>query len=211
MSDNKCILFEESKKDTTDKSIDIWSNSKFSFLKPLSTDEKGRWGENYFKRLVENYTSHTIIWDEDKNTNQPDGSYDMKINDLRVEVKTAMKSTKNESWQHDQIKKDEFDKIVFFDLNPNDTINIIILHNSDIPYTKDHINFNFMNRKATACKGSWKYDINKKALRTYTELGQTFCYDLNNTINNKNINEFLTRQFLNVKDKTTTEHRQTSI
>ena len=70
----------ESRTVSINRSEDIWKNSEFHFLLPLSSDERGRWGEYYFHRMLQEYTNLLVEWDGDSNTEPEDGIYDMKAN-----------------------------------------------------------------------------------------------------------------------------------
>ena len=187
-------IFENSKEAVINKSFNIWQNSEFNFLTTLSTDEKGYWGEDTFQRLVRKHTTYDVIWNGDNNTNSPDGIYDMKINSKRTEQKTAMKGTKTNTWQHDQIKEDSnFDKLIFFDINPDNTVFITIIHDWKIKiYEKKHPIF---KKKASPCKGGWKFDMSKATIKIGINAGWTYHFDANEGAENVNFDKFLIRHF----------------
>ena len=49
------------------KSENIWKNSPFGFLVPLTSDERGHWGEDYFQELLKKHTKFVVEWNGDKN------------------------------------------------------------------------------------------------------------------------------------------------
>ncbi len=185
----------ESLEDAVNRSEDIWKGSVFHKLLPLSSDERGRWGEDYFHRLMTEHTPYKVEWDGDSNTEPEDGIYDMKIthiNSLRTELKTAMKGTKNNSWQHDVIKEEEFfDRLVFLDLRPEEIIQITVIKNTEMVYGTRHPIF---EKKSSPCKGGWKFDMSNATLRRGINAGLTYIHDLKNP-NNTELSTFLSRHF----------------
>ena len=85
------FIIELTSQRSIDKSENIWKNSPFGFLVPLTSDERGHWGEDYFQELSKTHTEFDVRWDGDFNTTPVDGTYDMKVNLYRTELKTAMK------------------------------------------------------------------------------------------------------------------------
>ena len=182
----------ESRTVSINRSEDIWKKSEFHFLLPLSSDERGRWGEDYFHRMLQEYTNFLVEWDGDSNTEPEDGIYDMKANSLRTEMKTAMKGTKSDTWQHDVIKEvDDFDRLVFLDLKPNNTIHITVIKNTEMVYGTRHPIF---EKTSTPCKGGWKFDMSNATLRKGLAAGLTYVHDLKNP-NGAEVSKFLVRHF----------------
>jgi hypothetical protein len=188
-------IFEKSKEAVINKSFNIWENSEFNFLISLAPDEKGYWGEDTFQSLARNHTTYSVIWDGDNNTNLTDGIYDMKINSKRTEQKTAMKGTKSDTWQHDHIKEDsDFDKLVFFDISPDNTVFVTIISDWKIKrYEKKHPIF---KKKASPCKGGWKFDMSKATIKRGIKAGLTYHFDANEGAKNVDFDKFLMRHFL---------------
>lgn len=113
-------LFAESKKYIEDKEseIDPWENSPFKFITKLTNDARGSWGEHFLANMLEKMYGCDVLWDDAKNINQNDGTYDLLVNGKRLEVKTAYIG-KNNSWQHEGIlcSKDEYDLLVLVDID----------------------------------------------------------------------------------------------
>ena len=185
-------VIELAKKRAIAKSINIWKNSPFGFLIPLTSDERGHWGEDYFQELSKTHTEFDVRWDGDFNTTPEDGTYDMKVNLYRTELKTAMKGTKSSTWQHDVIKEaEEFDKLVFVDLVVSG-IYITVINNTDMVYgDKRHLIF---KKKSTPCKGGYKFDMSNATLRRGIAAGLTYYHDLEN-INDVTLSTFLNKHF----------------
>ena len=185
-------ILVESRKISVNRSDDIWKNSEFHFLVPLSSDERGRWGEYFFHRLLQEYTNYSVDWDGDSNTEPEDGIYDMKANYLRTEMKTAMKGTKSDTWQHDVIKEvDDYDRLVFLDLKPDNNIYITVIKNTEMVYGTKHPIF---EKKSTPCKGGWKFDMSNATLRKGVDAGLTYIYEWE-TPNDTELSTFLNRHF----------------
>ena len=174
------------------KSENIWKNSPFGFLVPLTSDERGHWGEDYFQELLKKHTKFVVEWNGDKNIKPLDGTYDMKSNSLRTELKTAMKGTKINTWQHDVIKEAEkWDRLVFVDLVVSG-IYITVINNTDMVYgDKRHLIF---KKKSTPCKGGYKFDMSNATLRRGIAAGLTYYHDLEN-INDVTLSTFLNKHF----------------
>lgn len=172
-------------------SINIWMNTPFDFLRMLSIDERGRWGEDFFQRLVKKYTKLFVEWYGDKNVSMSDGVYDVKVHTYRVEVKTATKATKSNSWQHDMIHNDlNWDKLTFIDVCPHG-VYFTVINYFDMVFGKEHPLF---KKKSTPCKGGWKFDSSLPFLKRGIESGLTFYYNVDR-IDNDGFSSFLNHHF----------------
>ena len=184
-------ILNESRKVSLLNRKNIWKGSEFEFLLPLSSDERGRWGEYHFHRILQEYTDYSVVWDGDKNIKPEDGTYDMKANSLRTEMKTAMKGTKTNSWQHDVIKEVEvYDKLVLFDLVYSGFY-ITIIKNTEMVYGTRHSIF---EKKSTPCKGGWKFDMSNTTLRKGIAEGLKYFHDSENP-KDIEFSKFLVRHF----------------
>jgi hypothetical protein len=182
----------EARQVTIDRSEDIWKKSIFHFLLPFSSDERGRFGEYYFSRIAQEYTDFSVIWDGDSNTEADDGIYDMTINYLRNEIKTAMKGTKSDTWQHDVIKEvDDYDRLTFLDMTPDNKIYITVIKNTEMVYGTRHPIF---EKKSTSCKGGWKFDMSNSTLAKGLYNGMTYLHNTENP-NYEKLSEFLVKKF----------------
>jgi hypothetical protein len=72
-------------------------------------------GEHLIQQLCVN---GTIKCDYTEDKNSTDGTYDLKINDKKVEIKTARLGV-NASFQHETLKTDGYDYILFVDITPD--------------------------------------------------------------------------------------------
>jgi hypothetical protein len=175
------------------KSENIWINSIFGFLVPLSSDERGEWGEDYFHQMMKRVTKYLVLWDNTTNIKYDDGIYDLSANKKRTEIKTAMKGTRTNNFQHEHIVEAEYyDILVLQDLTPDDKIYFTIIKNNEMVYEKDI--HSIFKTKATPCKGGWKYDMRPSTLNRGIEAGLTYLHDLKKP-NYKQLSKFLVRHF----------------
>ena len=77
-----------------------WSGSLFEKVTNFSTDYKGKYGEELFYKFIKDYTDIPVQWDEDSNTSNDDGVYDLfwylhNGKKVRVEVKTSGRTVSN--------------------------------------------------------------------------------------------------------------------
>ena len=122
------------------KRKEFWENSKFEPLIHQTSDARGVWGEEFVEQILK-LSNIDCVWNKDKNTNHENGIWDILVtnqsNNVRLEVKTAFKDTKNDKWQHDNIYKENYwDKIIFVDVD-YDKIYLTIQNRDDIPFDED--------------------------------------------------------------------------
>jgi hypothetical protein len=92
-----------------------WHSSTLESINDLKPDYAGKVGEHLIQQLCVNGTIK-CEYTEDKNST--DGTYDLKINDKKVEIKTARLGV-NASFQHETLKTDGYDYILFVDITPD--------------------------------------------------------------------------------------------
>lgn len=185
-------LFQKVKKITLENSNNIWKNSPFEFLRTtLTSDERGKWGENLTYELIKGLTDYEVIWDGDKNIKRKDGSiYDILVNNKRLEVKTATKGSSNDVWQHDNIYEENvWDVILFIDVNLFG-IHFTIMSHSDIPFGLDK--HKLINKKSTRHLSGWKFDLSINQIKILEKNSISFYYDYNNPDENE-FKKFLTK------------------
>lgn len=189
-------LIEETKKALYIKrKTNIWTNSVFEFLTDgFTSDERGFWGENFFQNVIKNYTKFNVLWDKDNNTAPSDGVYDMTINKYRTEIKTAMKGTSDDNWQHDSIKeKEDWDKLVFVDLHPNGNIFFTCINSCDMVYGNDK--HNIFGRKSSKCKDGHKFDFSNASHQKGISYELTIKCNVNNKDDTIKLSKFLDKHF----------------
>ena len=134
-----------------------WQNSIFETLNKLKNDHSGKVGELFIETLcINGDINHEYKGD----TLSKDGTYDIIINNKKIEIKTAKIGIHN-SFQHENIRTDGYDYLIFLDITPSN-IYITILPKFDLK-----IKSNIFERTPHLRKGSsdvYKIDFNIKIL-----------------------------------------------
>jgi len=185
----------------------IWKGSPFEFLRKLSLDERGKWGEDFIQALVKAITTLKVIWEGDKNTGRKDGAvFDMFINFLKIEVKTATQSTDGYTYQHENVHKEgkdwegkdgtKWDKVLFLDITPTGFY-ITIIDRDDFYFEERHP---ILEKRATLRKThskAYKFDTSRASLVKGMKYGLTIYTDYNNMDNGtvKELGEFFEKHF----------------
>jgi hypothetical protein len=190
-------LLVESVENAYDNRKDFWEDSPFRKLTLLTNDERGSWGEKALTKLFDKVGNIKYEWDQDKNTNQRDGIYDIVVlkNDrrIRVEVKTATIG-QNNSWQHENIyKKQVWDKLVFIDVDYF-SINITVIDYSQMTFDSKHSVFGRKPTLRSSQDDKYKFDFGKSNIQRGIDNGYTFCYNILNP-DEKGLVSFLTEKF----------------
>ena len=170
-----------------------WSGSRFEDVVNLSTDYKGRFGEELLFNVIQKYTDIPVQWDEDSNTSNDDGVYDLfwylhNGKKVRVEVKTSGRTVSNGrpiGWQHENVyfSDNKWDKLVFLDYDRNDVMFITVV-DYDMVVKDNMIDLSIFGKKAHQRKneeGKAKVDFSMKSIRKGIDAGVTFEYDFNST------------------------------
>lgn len=144
----------------------IWGGSIFESIDKLKIDHSGKVGEKFLKSLCEeckiDFTYHEDI-------NSTDGTYDLIINNKKVELKTARQSNSG-AFQHEGLRNSGCDYYIFLDIKPNSYyITILKKFNLDgkCPYTgrKPH------KRKDTT--DVYKFDLSETNIQKMSKQGIT--------------------------------------
>ena len=174
------------------KQATYWSGSLFEDVVSLSTDYKGKWGEELFRDILLKYTDIPVQWDEDSNTSNNDGVYDLfwylhNGKKLRIEVKTSGRTVSKgvaKGWQHENVYfcDDKWDKMVFIDYDANDVMYITIVDYNQV-VTNDMIDLSLFGKNGHCRKnedGKAKVDFSMRSIENGIAKGVTFKYDFNN-------------------------------
>tara|TARA_B110000211_G_C13847832_1_gene450841 strand:- start:21 stop:590 length:570 start_codon:yes stop_codon:yes gene_type:complete len=160
-----------------EKRVCYWKNSPFEDIRELSNDERGNWGEAVVHDLFDQYTNTRVEWNENVNTMQQDGIYDMKINSHRVEIKTSF-GGHSSCWQHENIYRTPlWDKCIFVDVD-RDSIYFTCMSHSEMTWDTQHPQ---LKKKATLRKAQddkWKFDFSRTSLKNGLEHNLTRIWDL---------------------------------
>lgn len=169
-----------------------WSGSLFEEVVKLSSDYKGKLGEELFFNILKKYTDIPVQWDEDSNTSNEDGVYDLfwYLHDgkkRRVEVKTSGRTVSKgvaKGWQHENVyfTDNKWDILVCIDFDADDVIYFTIVDYDQV-VTDNNINLSIFGKNGHCRKneeGKAKVDLSKTSLKNGLAKGVTFKYDLNN-------------------------------
>ena len=189
------------------ESASYWSGSIFESVTHFSTDYKGKFGEEFLFNVIKSNTNIPVEWDEDSNTDNDDGVYDLfwylhnnKNRKRRVEVKTSGRTLSKGSptgWQHENVyfTDNKWDKLVFLDYDATDVMFITIVDYDQV--VKDNtLDLSLFGKKGHQRKneeGKAKVDFSMKSIQNGIDNNVTFKYDFNNPNNEELIN------FLNEK------------
>lgn len=167
------LINEELEKNSWNK------NDKFSNIKKLSIDQRGRVGEHFFKLI---FNELNIL---NKYIDNAHGDWDIEADNFKIEIKTATLDV-NKKFQHEGIKANKaWDVIAFLDISPNE-IFISFIHKKNFIFNLENIKNNELtkygkvkiynkeqnihfrgkdntNKRATG--SGYKVDFNKKDLK----------------------------------------------
>jgi len=113
-----CELIEDEVK--KEKNRNIWNNSRYKDLHKLQSNNIGRIGENYMKKLCNTCGIEEDI-DGVKHKTKGGGAGDGTIKNKSVEIKTAVVGTSNKTFQHELGEHPWVtDYIIFVDIDIDD-------------------------------------------------------------------------------------------
>lgn len=140
------------------KPSDIWNNSPFKNVKELTNDHRGKLGEIIISKVF-HYLNYNINDDISDNNIKPDGHYDLKVENKRIEVKTACAET---MFQHEPLyKADACDIVIFIDFT-YDKYYISICKNNELPLGRDSKIFGEKHGTLRKNKDDgWKLDFSR--------------------------------------------------
>ena len=184
------------------KSASYWSGSIFESVTHFSTDYKGKFGEELLFNVIKDNTNIPVEWDEDQNTNNNDGVYDLfwylsNGKKIRVEVKTSGRTVANGKpigWQHENVyfSDNKWDKLVFIDYDANDVVFFTIVDYNQV--VKDNtLDLSLFGKKGHQRKneeGKAKVDFSMRSVQNGIDNKVTFNYDFNNP-DNEGLSNFL--------------------
>ena len=135
----------------------IWKDSPLKSLDKLKSDCSGKVGE----LLIEQFCKKgNIPYIYNGDTNSTDGTYDIIINEKKVEIKTA-KLGKQKGFQHENLRMAGYDYLLFLDVCPS------YYYITIIPKFDLRVKSAILGKKAHLRKGTsdvFKLDFNKKIL-----------------------------------------------
>jgi hypothetical protein len=195
-------ILNETIKEAVENSKKEWKGSIFFPLIELTNDERGKWGEKFLFRIINEVAKIDSTWEGDCNTRPEDGgTYDILVNlikKLKNEVKTAFSCSKYGQWQHENIyAKSVWDKLTFVDVD-YDKIYITVLTPKNMEYLFRNEVDPILGKKATlreSQEDKWKFDFSRVTINKAIAVGYTFCYDVNNPANDFGLVEHLLKHF----------------
>ena len=184
------------------KSASYWSGSIFESVTHFSTDYKGKFGEELLFNVIKDNTDIPVEWDEDQNTNNNDGVYDLfwylhNGKKMRVEVKTSGRTVANGKpigWQHENVyfSDNKWDKLVFIDYDANDVVFFTIVDYNQV-VKNNTLDLSLFGKKGHQRKneeGKAKVDFSMRSVQNGIDNKVTFNYDFNNP-DNEGLSNFL--------------------
>lgn len=93
-----------------------WLNSRYNLINMLKNDYSGSVGERYINEICK-ITNIPNIYNDDK-ISKDGGTYDMIINEKKIEIKTARYGL-SKSFQHESLRNNSSDFYLFMDIKPN--------------------------------------------------------------------------------------------
>ena len=156
----------------------IWNNSSIKEIQYLKIDTVGRIGEKFIYDALKKQNKVELFWDGDANTGQLDGTYDMLINKKRFEIKTA-RLGKGGNFQHEAIKQNGWDKLLFVDIAPN-KLYLTIIDNLELFPLKRHTVFG-IKPHLRRDKSNHKFDLRICHLNKGIISKQTIQLEYNNS------------------------------
>lgn len=159
---NECAfsLFEEllTKKYQKQEENNIWINSKFSKINLLKNDYSGSFGEEFINQICINNNIPSIY---NGTKNSIDGTYDILINNKKIEIKTSRIGSSSKTFQHDGLRNNGSDYYLFLDITPTH------FYISILPHFDLSQNCEFIDKKAHLRKDSdnvYKFDLTEKQI-----------------------------------------------
>lgn len=101
-----------------EEQMNDWSGAFFEDIQKMKCDSVGKIGETFITELC-NIFEIKHEYKGNCNKKQADGVFDLKINDYRIECKTA-RMGKSGSFQHESLRRSGCDFYLFIDILPNE-------------------------------------------------------------------------------------------
>jgi len=155
-----------------------WLGSTLESINQLIPDYAGKVGEHFIQQLC---ATGTVQCEYDEDVNSKDGTYDVKINSKKVEIKTARRGGKSSkgSFQHETLKTDGYDYLLFIDITPTHFY-ITIVPRFDLTKTHPLIGRTPHPRKGTS--DVFKLDFGESNIQRCIEGGVSMKVDGDTTM-----------------------------
>jgi hypothetical protein len=165
------------------KSSNVFNNSFFESIDYLKLDYSGKVGEKIITKICDKFNIK-YFYEEDKNYS--DGQYDIKINNNRIEVKTA-RLGKTGTFQHESLKNcNIYDKLMFVSILPNKYY-LTIIPKFDLNKKFEILGVTPHLRKGT--QDVFKFDFKLQKLKILVDKG--FSIEINDATNIYDVFDFI--------------------
>ena len=186
---NPCNLMQQVIKKEFDNQEckNYWSNSNFSLIDSLKNDYSGRVGEKYIKQICDE-VNITNLYLDDKIASG--GTFDILINEKKVEIKTARYGLSG-SFQHESLRNKSSDYYLFTDIKP-DYFYITIIPSFDLS-NKCKI----IERKPHLRKGTsdvYKFDFSENSI--LKSINKGFSIKITDSTNFDDIENFIKKRII---------------
>jgi hypothetical protein len=155
-----------------------WHDSPYRDLINLTIDARGKIGEAIVSKALHQIENSRIIIEEDYsdiNIKGNNAHYDMRINGLNIEIKTAYRG-KNGSWQHENLYRSAADMTIFVDFD-TEGIYFSVIPEELLPL--DDYNSLFGNRKKATLRQNkddgYKFDFSATTHKTLAAHGDKYA------------------------------------
>lgn len=156
---------------------DPWQDSPYRDFLNLTLDTRGKLGEQIISQALSNSGNANIIIEEntsDVNVKGDGVHYDMKINGLLIEIKTAYRG-KNNNWQHENLYVSAADMSIFLDIDYQG-LYITVIPEKLLPLGKDSPIFGRKHGTLRKNKDDgYKLDFSQTTLKTFFVYGENYC------------------------------------
>lgn len=123
-----------------------WDGGLFSRIIALQADQRGELGEKFLEHFLKKAGVKGVT--RAGKIDRTNKHWDIRTEDMDIEVKTATLGRNVNTFQHENIEKDrQYDAIVFIDVAPNDVY---------ITWTAKHkVNWKALHRRANSNAYKW--------------------------------------------------------
>lgn len=156
---------------------DPWHDSPYQDFLNLTLDTRGKLGEQIISQAISNSGNSNVIIEEDVSDVNVKGDgvhYDMKINGLLIEIKTAYRG-KGNSWQHENLYVSAADMSIFLDIDYQGLYVTVVPENL-LPLGKDSPIFGRKHGTLRQNKDDgYKLDFSPTTIKTLCAYGEDYC------------------------------------